>query len=382
VTSGTLSNPRLDDDNDGRQIAGRVAWHPAVGLTLGASGARGAFVTRDIVNAYEEALGPHDYTQEAVGVDGEYSRGYWIVRGEAILSRWTIPKINMPFIDRPLGARTGTSKDGTASVRASSRPPARRAVLHRITGSGCSAASPPVGRARHAHRAGRRRQPPAQPHRAAVVQHNWRDGGRVQQRTYVSGAALLLVLMRALPCRRGRLLASRPPCRFRLRGPRSRRGGACPATREARGAGASAGASTSVSGRRPISGRPRVARHGQPARRAGSPPQRRHTSRPRPRGAFEAPSDRHARMDQRNERFIPHVLAITAGTWVDFPNGDRTYHKRLLALEDEGVQPGALRRRTLRVGQVRSGGHRARVLRDPFALERVTSSTLRTVSSR
>jgi len=45
-----------------------------------------------------------------------------------------------------------------------------------------------------------------------------------------------------------------------------------------------------------------------------------------PRGAFEAPSDRHARMDQRNERFIPHVLAITAGTWVDFPNGDRTYH--------------------------------------------------------
>jgi plastocyanin len=45
-----------------------------------------------------------------------------------------------------------------------------------------------------------------------------------------------------------------------------------------------------------------------------------------PRGAFDVPSDRHARMDQRNERFIPHVLAITAGTWVDFPNGDLTYH--------------------------------------------------------
>jgi plastocyanin len=45
-----------------------------------------------------------------------------------------------------------------------------------------------------------------------------------------------------------------------------------------------------------------------------------------PRGAFDVPSDRHARMDQRNERFYPHVLAITAGTWVDFPNGDRTYH--------------------------------------------------------
>jgi plastocyanin len=45
-----------------------------------------------------------------------------------------------------------------------------------------------------------------------------------------------------------------------------------------------------------------------------------------PRGAFDVPPDRHARMNQRDERFIPHVLAITAGTWVDFPNGDRTYH--------------------------------------------------------
>lgn len=45
-----------------------------------------------------------------------------------------------------------------------------------------------------------------------------------------------------------------------------------------------------------------------------------------PRGAFDVPSDRHARMDQRNEQFVPHVLAITAGSWVDFPNADRIYH--------------------------------------------------------
>jgi plastocyanin len=45
-----------------------------------------------------------------------------------------------------------------------------------------------------------------------------------------------------------------------------------------------------------------------------------------PRGAFDIPSDRHARMDQRDERFVPHVLAITAGSWVDFPNDDRIYH--------------------------------------------------------
>jgi plastocyanin len=45
-----------------------------------------------------------------------------------------------------------------------------------------------------------------------------------------------------------------------------------------------------------------------------------------PGGAFEEREGQRARMDQRNETFLPHVLAITAGTVVDFPNNDRTYH--------------------------------------------------------
>ena len=45
-----------------------------------------------------------------------------------------------------------------------------------------------------------------------------------------------------------------------------------------------------------------------------------------PRGAFDPTEERRARMLQQNQRFIPHVLAVTAGTWVDFPNGDSTYH--------------------------------------------------------
>src|SRR5687768_18510505 len=45
-----------------------------------------------------------------------------------------------------------------------------------------------------------------------------------------------------------------------------------------------------------------------------------------PRGAFELREGARAVMDQRNESFVPHVLAITAGTTVDFPNSDRTYH--------------------------------------------------------
>jgi plastocyanin len=45
-----------------------------------------------------------------------------------------------------------------------------------------------------------------------------------------------------------------------------------------------------------------------------------------PRAAFEISDERRASMDQRHERFVPHVLAIVAGTWVDFPNDDATYH--------------------------------------------------------
>ncbi|PWT85152.1 MAG: hypothetical protein C5B57_03575 [Blastocatellia bacterium] len=45
-----------------------------------------------------------------------------------------------------------------------------------------------------------------------------------------------------------------------------------------------------------------------------------------PRGAFEQTEAGRAVMDQRNETFAPHVLAITTGTTVDFPNSDRIYH--------------------------------------------------------
>ena len=45
--------------------------------------------------------------------------------------------------------------------------------------------------------------------------------------------------------------------------------------------------------------------------------------RPRP-----LPADHpHAQMDQRNRAFVPHVLAVEAGTWVDFPNNDSVSHQ-------------------------------------------------------
>jgi plastocyanin len=45
-----------------------------------------------------------------------------------------------------------------------------------------------------------------------------------------------------------------------------------------------------------------------------------------PAAALEAREPGRARMDQRNETFLPHVLAVDVGTLVDFPNNDSTYH--------------------------------------------------------
>jgi plastocyanin len=45
-----------------------------------------------------------------------------------------------------------------------------------------------------------------------------------------------------------------------------------------------------------------------------------------PRSAFDERDPGRAVMDQRNERFVPHVLAVMVGTYVDFPNSDLTYH--------------------------------------------------------
>ena len=45
-----------------------------------------------------------------------------------------------------------------------------------------------------------------------------------------------------------------------------------------------------------------------------------------PRPAFDEREPVRVSMDQRNERFVPHVLAVMVGTVVDFPNSDFTYH--------------------------------------------------------
>lgn len=91
VTTGSLGNPLVSDDNAGKQIAGRLALHPIAGLVLGASAARGPFLSHDAVRGADAA--PGSYAQSAIGLDVEYSRDHYIVRFEAIRSTWTLPTV-------------------------------------------------------------------------------------------------------------------------------------------------------------------------------------------------------------------------------------------------------------------------------------------------
>ncbi|MEI6669538.1 MAG: hypothetical protein WCP29_15415 [Acidobacteriota bacterium] len=104
VTTGTLSNPLVANDNGGWQLAGRAAWRPRPFLSVGVSAARGAFLTAEAL-ASRPAAGRPGRDQQAFGVDVETSWDRWIVRGEFVANRWRVPPLDAPAITDPLGVR-------------------------------------------------------------------------------------------------------------------------------------------------------------------------------------------------------------------------------------------------------------------------------------
>jgi hypothetical protein len=189
LTTGTLSNPRVADDNRGRQVSARVAWKPVVGLILGASAARGQFLTSALEDRVAALTTRETHTQRALGLDAEYSRDYWIVRGEVIESRWNLPGLAAPRIDAPLWARAAFVESRyrlTPRLFAAAR--ADRLTFSRIQGRRLFAGQPtpwdaPVTRIEAGGGVYLQRNLTVR----AVVQRNWRDAGRVRNRTFVSG---------------------------------------------------------------------------------------------------------------------------------------------------------------------------------------------------
>jgi hypothetical protein len=99
VSVGSLSDPRLRDNNGGRQVAGRLVTRPSPALAVGVSASRGSWLDRRFDG--QAAARP---LQTAFGGDAEFSAGRVLLRGEAIRSSWTMPAISAPVIDRPLVA--------------------------------------------------------------------------------------------------------------------------------------------------------------------------------------------------------------------------------------------------------------------------------------
>ena len=104
ITAGTLSRPRVRDDNGSPQFAGRVVVQPLTGLVAGFSAAHGAFLTDGLSSAVPDGTRPSDYTQRTFGADIEYSRGYALLRAEWVHASWRLPAIDQPALTEPLGA--------------------------------------------------------------------------------------------------------------------------------------------------------------------------------------------------------------------------------------------------------------------------------------
>jgi hypothetical protein len=116
VTTGTLSNPRITDDNSAPQVAARVSARPIPGLVLGVSASRGPFVSSTAARGAVGDGHDRDFTQTAWGGDIEYSRGYYVLRAETIWSEWKLPALGAPVIDTPLQAHS-TYVEGRYKLR-------------------------------------------------------------------------------------------------------------------------------------------------------------------------------------------------------------------------------------------------------------------------
>ena len=91
LTTGSLANPRVTDDNDGRTLSSRLVVTPHPSLALGASVARGAYLSRSLAALLPGGQTPDDYAQQGIGGDVTVEVGRWRVRGEVLRSRWELP---------------------------------------------------------------------------------------------------------------------------------------------------------------------------------------------------------------------------------------------------------------------------------------------------
>jgi hypothetical protein len=102
---GGIANRFRQHGDSGWTINGRIEARPGAALVVGGSFAHGGYVDRDLRALTRTALFNRDPRETAVGLDAEYSRGYWLIRGEFIFTRRSVPSFGAPYLSGPLDAR-------------------------------------------------------------------------------------------------------------------------------------------------------------------------------------------------------------------------------------------------------------------------------------
>ena len=93
VTRGTAADPRVRDNNSGATVSSRIAIIRSSGLTVGVSGSRGSWVGRSVTLLLQPVQQNRSTAQTLVGLDTEFARGHWILRGEWWHSRFDVPTL-------------------------------------------------------------------------------------------------------------------------------------------------------------------------------------------------------------------------------------------------------------------------------------------------
>jgi hypothetical protein len=188
VTQGTLCDPQAKDDNGGKQVSARLALKPAVGLVLGVSGARGPYLSSEVVNGLPP-LEARNYYQQALGFDAEYSRGHLLLRGEAIVSWWDVPFVEPPPVPSPLRA-VGLYLEGRYRIAPGWNVAARVDHLGFNQISGTTRSDTWDANVTRIE-AGGSWSPWRHASLKAVYQYNWRDTKRLGREGFVAGQLTL-----------------------------------------------------------------------------------------------------------------------------------------------------------------------------------------------
>ena len=102
ITQGTLSDPRTNpaDNNNGKQLLGRLAFVPHVGAVVGASFARGPYLDKRVETQIENSGAElEDFEQVIYGLDLEYGIRHFRVVAELASNTWEAATLDSGPVD-------------------------------------------------------------------------------------------------------------------------------------------------------------------------------------------------------------------------------------------------------------------------------------------